>query len=85
VNIHDHFDGSGHCVGCNGPCRLVGDDRAVTDLVRWVMEFAESVHKGWMWDFQKDALIRILGGVNKLDCFKSRARETCAFRAKELA
>ena len=75
--IHDHFDGSAHCVECgNKPCELRGDDRAVTDIVRWTLEFADSVHKGWMWGFQKDALSRILGGPATLEHFQTRARET---------
>lgn len=36
--IHDHFDGSAHCVECQGPCNLGPDDYAVTQLVRYVFE-----------------------------------------------
>ena len=36
--IHDHFQGSGHCVECGGACRLLGSDRALTEIVRWIYE-----------------------------------------------
>lgn len=72
--IHDHFDGSAHCVECEGPCRLQGDDRLVTNLVRWVIEFSAVVHKGWMWDFMTDALRQMLGH-ERLKEFHKRARQ----------
>lgn len=37
--IHDHFDGSAHCVECQGPCKLTGAARIATELVRW--QFAQ--------------------------------------------
>ena len=36
--IHDHFDGSAHCVECEGQCRLTGDARTATELARWPCE-----------------------------------------------
>ncbi len=39
MTIHDHFDGSAHCVECAGNCRLEGDDRAATNLVRAIFEY----------------------------------------------
>jgi hypothetical protein len=32
--VHDHFDGSAHCVECQGFCQLTGADMAYTALVR---------------------------------------------------
>lgn len=74
--VHDHFDGSAHCVECGGTCKLTGDERAVTEVVRWTLEFAESVHKGWMWDFQKDALGRLVGDPEVLKKLQRRSAET---------
>ena len=81
--VHDHFDGSAHCIECAGSCLLVGDDRAITDLVRWTLEFVESAHKGWMWDFTKDALARVLGGSERLKRFQARAHEKGPHYEKE--
>lgn len=75
MEIHDHFDGTAHCVQCQGPCRLTGDDLAVTRLVRWTVEFAFVAHDGWMWDFTKDALAVLLGSREKLNGFMERCRE----------
>ena len=36
--IHDHFDGSMHCVECGGKCRLSGDALTATELARWLLE-----------------------------------------------
>ena len=38
LTIHDHFDGANFCVQCKGTCRLKADDRALTALIRRVME-----------------------------------------------
>lgn len=38
VVVHDHFDGSAHCVQCGGDCRLTGAERLLTDLVRSLLE-----------------------------------------------
>ena len=38
MTIHDHFDGSAHCVECKGPCKLTGDERAVTEFIRFTLE-----------------------------------------------
>lgn len=38
IRIHDHFDGSAHCIECGGPCRLPDDERRVTSLVRYLFE-----------------------------------------------
>lgn len=38
VVIHDHFDGSAHCVECGGFCKLTGHDHAVTAFIRFAVE-----------------------------------------------
>lgn len=38
--VHDHFDGSAHCVECGGDCMLKGSDMLATQLVRQVCEQA---------------------------------------------
>lgn len=77
LKIHDHFDGSAHCVECKGFCNLNGEDRAVTDLVRWTLEFAFSVHDGWMWDFTEKAMQNLVGSARFME-LKERARISCA-------
>ncbi len=37
VEIHDHFDGSGHCLQCGGRCTLRNGNLMSTELVRWIM------------------------------------------------
>ncbi len=36
--VHDHFDGSAHCVECFGKCKLAGAELALTTLVRIIFE-----------------------------------------------
>jgi hypothetical protein len=36
--VHDHFDGSSHCIECKGECELTGADMAYTALVRALFE-----------------------------------------------
>ena len=38
MNIHDHFDGSAHCIECAGPCRLEGEALLATKLIRFILE-----------------------------------------------
>lgn len=38
--VHDHFDGSAHCVECGGDCMLKGSDFLATQLVRHLCEQA---------------------------------------------
>lgn len=45
MTIHDHFEGSAHCVECKGYCRLAGDDLAVTRYIRFTLEIL--VMQGW--------------------------------------
>lgn len=63
MQIHDHFDGSMHCVECGGRCTLEGDERIVTELVRWTLGFAEVAHNGWMWDSTRDTLKKLVGPI----------------------
>lgn len=44
--IHDHFDGSAHCVECGGTCQLGGAERTATELVRWLCEQRARVGHG---------------------------------------
>lgn len=46
--VHDHFDGSAHCVECDGDCRLIGSDLLATKLVRNWMEYVALQPKWWM-------------------------------------
>ena len=48
--IHDHFDGSAHCVECDGPCKLTGDSLHLTQVVRaYFEECAITRRKPWPW------------------------------------
>ncbi len=38
VRVHDHFDGSAHCIECGGPCQLEGAEAALTSIIRYVFE-----------------------------------------------
>jgi hypothetical protein len=38
ARIHDHFNGSAHCIECEGQCQLTGADRLVTNLIRFIFE-----------------------------------------------
>lgn len=45
MTIHDHFDGSAHCVECAGRCKLTGEDLAITEYIRFTME--SLAHRGF--------------------------------------
>lgn len=45
VRIHDHMDGSAHCVECAVKCKLEGAEMVLTALVRWLLE-SESLGYG---------------------------------------
>jgi hypothetical protein len=57
--VHDHFDGRSHCVECNGPCKLTGNDRALTEMIRW--HFDQMVQRGEKkpWVFVRETLAKI--------------------------
>jgi hypothetical protein len=61
MTIHDHFDGSAHCVECQGPCLLTGEDRTVTELARHIMEFFAYAHGSWIPEFIRQTLQNLLG------------------------
>lgn len=71
--IHDHFDGSAHCIECGGDCRLTGGDALATQLIRGLFEAATvSGNRFWVsrFDFTlKDADF-------DMDRFYRRAEET---------
>ena len=71
--VHDHFDGSGHCVECEGPCRLARSDLLLSQLIRYTME--QHVVQGTMPNMlveatYKDAL------EHRLEDWWIRARQT---------
>jgi len=72
--VHDHFEGSAHCIECDGPCLLKGEDRALTDFLRWTLE-----HHARSWthlrSFEEDALRRLVG-LDKACKLWQRARES---------
>jgi hypothetical protein len=61
VTVHDHFDGSAHCVECEGPCKLAGDALELTRMVRFVLEFFAYGHRGWLPSFIEQSLGNLLG------------------------
>jgi hypothetical protein len=76
--VHDHFDGSAHCVDCDGPCELSGDELHVTRLVRYVLEFAEAPHHGWILDIALQAICD-LAGRDRFLYLQRRAAQTNPF------
>lgn len=69
VEIHDHFDGSAHCVECQGQCRLPPAELLATGLIRdFCEQWASGYSRPWMMRL-KDA------GVN-LTAFMERAKTT---------
>lgn len=74
VAIHDHFDGSAHCVECAGPCQLTGAERHLTSVIRWMFERAAIVDEHpALWGLMRDALVD--AGLDVERHWK-RARET---------
>lgn len=71
--IHDHFDGSANCVECRGPCKQTGDERTITDLVRWIFEEAEMRKRTSFSVSMSDCLNK--SGVD-IQYFLNRARES---------
>ena len=73
IEVHDHFDGSAHCVQCGGPCKLTGALLFFTQLTRWLFECEVFQNRplalGLMGQTLADA------GVN-IPAFKKRALET---------
>lgn len=36
--VHDHFDGTNHCIECQGPCQLEGADYYLSQVILCVIE-----------------------------------------------
>jgi len=75
LTIHDHFNGSAHCVECGGFCALTGEARAVTEFIRFTLE--RMAHQGWRTVpyFERRAMIAL--GLNP-EQFLARALEFSA-------
>lgn len=56
MTVHDHFDGSAHCVECGGWCKLTGEQLGLTQFVRFTLE--SLAYNGWktLPNFHADAL-----------------------------
>lgn len=67
--VHDHFDGSAHCVECGGHCTLTGSDMAYTALVRALFEVDAM---GYPLAYYAEAQLT-RAGVNVLN-FRQRAK-----------
>lgn len=73
MGIHDHFDGSAHCVECGGSCKLTGATLTLTQLVRALCE-AEVV---WVGFRIPQFVVNVLEhGSFRLSPFRERAKAT---------
>jgi hypothetical protein len=81
--IHDCFEGTMRCVQCKGPCKLTGQDEALTAFVRRTLEhFALQGEDGWIPDDLQRNLSTLLG-VDEAHRFWQHARDSMAsFRAR---
>lgn len=80
MTIHDHFDGSAHCIECAGPCHLpVSDERAVSEMIRFTLEYFTINHRGWLPMLMADSLKRLLGDTRLVE-FQARAKATNPMR-----
>lgn len=77
MKVHDHLSGSANCVECKGRCQLQADELALTQLVRFVLEFFAYSHKGWMPLSIEDALWDLLG-EERFKNLRMRAIQECA-------
>lgn len=59
--IHNHFEGSFHCVECGGQCRLVGIPFELSEFVRNVCEFFACRGDQWLPPQMEIRLKAILG------------------------
>jgi hypothetical protein len=48
MKIHDHFEGTEHCIECEGRCQLTGEDMALSEFLRNTFEYFSWDHKDWM-------------------------------------
>lgn len=74
MTIHDHFEGSAHCVECGGKCQLTGDERKVTTLVRYICETAAFTGRASLGGLVDHALRDLDVDPHR---FMARARQTC--------
>ncbi len=79
--VHDHFEGSAHCVECGGSCKQTGAERVLTNWARAAFE-AESLYPkrcriSW-------SLIRAMeeSGVN-VNKMRRRASDTSPISVQE--
>lgn len=61
VTIHDHFDGSAHCVQCGGWCGLSGQNLQATRLIRYLMEHFAYGHECWLPPDIEHAIVELYG------------------------
>ena len=77
MTIHDHFDGEARCKQCAGPCQLVGDELAVTRVIRHSLELLVSHNFTMPPALLRAALIDLLAGSGlMLLAFWQRALDT---------
>jgi hypothetical protein len=74
MTIHDHFDGSAHCLECRGHCTLTGRDLDLTRVIRNLFEYFEFGHNGWMPPTLQGAIEGLLGA--RLVTFRQRCKES---------
>lgn len=73
--IHDNYNGTAHCVECEGSCKLTGSDRHLTAIVRALFETRHHTRAGtWMSPVLRSALEA--AGVD-IAHHQRRAAETC--------
>jgi hypothetical protein len=72
VDIHDHFDGTAHCVQCGGKCQLPPAELLASGLIRDLCEqWAAGYSRPWMM-----VEMRIKDAGVDLPAFLRRATET---------
>ena len=77
--IHDHFNGSLHCVECSGPCLLTGSSLAVTEMVRNLLGYF-ALHPPMPALIERQLEILL---APDYETFKRRARAEFKTRARE--
>ncbi len=78
MSVHDHFDGSAHCVECQGYCTLTGSDLHLTRVIRFALE--QLAYAG----YRPNQLLREsleAAGVNDVEHFVARAETATSLSA----
>jgi hypothetical protein len=75
VIVHDHMDGSAHCVECGGTCVLTGADLLVTRMVRFLLA-QESISPKWFIPPMIESSLREQIGESRLAELRARERQT---------